>query len=127
MTESAVNYVAWSSCVGVLMICGLLGNACTLWAIGYATIRKRYDMSGASWLSTTIFILNLAFVDTVYCLFFLIYMVYGSTIPTPSSVTSEDESWATCKFFVLGFQQLSLIDGWSIALIAFTRPFPYIK
>ena len=121
-----MNFEVWSGCVGVLVICGLLGNAFTLWAIGYATIRKRYDLYGASWLTTTIFIVNLAFVDTVYCLFFLAYSVYGFTI-APHSAASDDGSSGICQFFVLGLQHLAMIDNWSIALIAFTRPFPYIR
>ena len=59
MTESAVNYDAWSACVGVLMIFGLLGNALTLWAIWYAAKRNKSEFSGDQWLTTTIFIFNL--------------------------------------------------------------------
>ena len=119
----------WSICVGALMVFGLFGNALTLWAIGYATIRKKYQFSGIQWLTTTVFILNLAFVDAVYCLFMLSYMLYGLlfSLNAVEIAHADEGSSGICKFFVLGFQQLALIDGWSIALIAFTRAIPYIK
>ena len=126
MTDSNLDFVVWSGCTGLLMIFGLLGNALTLWAIGHATRGKKYEFSGIRWLTTTIFVLNLAFVDTVYCLFFLAYMFYGLQ-SSPNYNRSEDGSSGVCEFFVLGFQHLALIDGWSIALIAVTRAFPCIK
>ena len=119
----------WLACTVTLLIFGLLGNGLTIWAIGYATIRKKYEFGGAKWLTTTVFILNLAFLDTVYCLFMIAYIFCGlllrkSVIDIP---LNEDGSSGICQFFVLGFQQLSLMEGWSIALIAITRGIPYIK
>ena len=119
MTEtSLIDTKAWVGCMVTLLLLGLLGNALTLWAIGYATVRKKYGFAGVQWLTTTIFILNLAFVDTVYCVFMLGYMFY---------VPEEWTGTGICQFLVLGSQQLAAIDGSSIALIAFTRGVPYIK
>ena len=128
MTEiTEMNW--WVGCMFALLVFGLLGNGLTLWAIGHATIRKKYEFGGVKWLRTTVFILNLAFVDTVYCLFMISWMLCGfllwqNVIDIP---LNEDGSSGICQFFVLGCQQLSLMDGWSIALIAFTRGIPYIK
>ena len=119
----------WAACVFALAIFGLLGNGLTLWAIGYATKKKKYQFAGVQWLSTTVFIFNLAFVDTVYCIFVVFYLLYSFLLSqnVVDISLNEDGSSGLCKFFVLGWQQLTLIDGWSMALIAFTRAFPYIK
>ena len=125
----------WEASAFALQIFGLLGNGLTVWAISYAPFKKKYDFAGVQWLITTVFILNLPIVDTVYCLFMVVYMLYGfmhsreviDVVDGRSITINEEMSAAICKFFVLGFQQLTLIDGWSMALIAFTRGFPYIR
>ena len=115
--ENSIDIEAWKGCMNTLLVLGVLGNTLTIWAVGYATFRNKYGFSGDQFLTTTIFILNLAFVDTVYCIFVLSYMVH----------VADDEPSRTCKFLVLGSQYLAILDGWSIALIACTRGIPYIK
>ena len=119
----------WKICVFIITIFGLLGHGLTLWAIGYATKKKKYQLHGVQWLTTTVFIFNLAFVSIVYCIFVLFYFLHSIlvTLNVVDIWMDEDGSSGICEFFVLGWQQLTLIDGWSMALIAFMQAFPYIK
>ena len=123
----------WELCAFTLLIFGLLSNGLTVWAISYATIKKKYEFAGVQWLITTVFILNLAVVDTMYCLFMIFYMLYGflhsreviDVVDGRSELKNEEKSAEICKFYDLGFQQLFLIDLWSMVLIAFSRGIPY--
>ena len=47
-------------------IVGVIGNSLTIVAIPYAVYRKRYGLDKA-WLDSTIFIINLAVSDLMYC------------------------------------------------------------
>lgn len=75
-------------------------------------------------MATSVFIFNLSIVELLYCLFMLTYMIYGVLLWFNVDVGSTS---GMCKFFLLGIQDIALIDGWSIALIAFTRALPNIN
>ena len=121
-----VYFEVWAGFAVLLLVLGVLGNALTLWAILYATRRNKPQFEGDNWYKTTVFILNLAVVDMVYCLFTLGYMFYGFLLWL-KAVDEDGETSGICKFFLLNLQHLAQVDGWSIALIAITRAIPYIK
>ena len=130
--DEDLTFELWSVFIGLTVIFGVLSNALTLISITYATIKKKNKFDRASWYSTTVFIFNLAFVDLVYCLFWLVYIFYGlgrSGLYGAWDTETEinDGVRATCKFFFLGVQCIAEIDGWSIAIIAVTRAFPFIR
>ena len=125
MTEP-VSFEVWAGLAALLLVLGVLGNALTLWAIIYATRKNKPQFEGDNWHKTTVFILNLAVVDMVYCLFTLAYMFYGFLLWL-DAVAEDGKTSGICKFFLLGLQHLAQVDGWSIALIAVTRAIPYIK
>ena len=127
-----LTFELWSIFISLTVIFGVLSNGLTLLSITYATIKKKNKFDHASWYSTTVFIFNLAFVDLVYCLFWLIYMFYGlyrsGLYGAWDRITEiNDGARATCKFFLLGVQCLAEVGGWSIAIIAVTRAFPCIR
>ena len=122
--EEDYKFISFVVGITVLMIFGALGNALTLAAVTFATVKKKPNFDGAHWTSTTVFIFNLSIVELAYCIFMLAYMIYGLLLWLNVDV---GETSGMCKFFLLGIQDIGLIDGWSIALIAFTRAFPNIK
>ena len=124
MLESGHKFEILLYGVVVTMVFGTLGNALTLIAITYATIKQRSNFGGDNWIRTTIFIFNLSFVELVYCLLNLGYMLYGVLLWYN---VIEVDTTILCQIFYLGIQELALIDGWSIALIAVTRALPHIK
>ena len=105
----------------LFLLTAVFGSVLTISSVLYAKRNKKYNFDNDEWLKSTIFILNVALVDIVYCTFvsahsfyaFLIYLQYRF----------EDTSSA-CKFFVLGSQNLACISGWSIAMTAFSGSFP---
>ena len=108
----------------ILVTVGVFGNALTIASVIYAKVKKKYNFDSTDWLNSTVFILNLTFVDMTYCLFLLIMLAYSFLVYLKFEV---GETYSLCKFFVLGIQNLATIDGWSIALIAFTQAFPTIR
>ena len=124
LDEKDYKFISFVVVTMVLMIFGALGNALTLAAVTYATAKKKPMFDGGSWMATTVFIFNLSIVELLYCLFMLTYMIYGIVLWFNVDVGSTS---GMCKFFLLGIQDIGLIDGWSIALIAFTRALPNIK
>ena len=123
VTASTVDYVAFGGFM-LILVFGAIGNALTLAAVTYATVKKKHNFEGRNWISTTVFIFNLTFVELMYCLFHMATVIYGIFF----NFTAEAENTpGGCQFFIFGILNLGFIDGWSIALIAFTRALPNIK
>ena len=115
--------VAWGG-IMLILVFGAIGNALTLTAVTYATVKKKRNFEGSNWISTNVFIFHLSFVELMYCLFRMADMIYGLF---PFFIAEVENTPGVCQLFLLGVQNLGLIDGWSIALIAFTRALPNIK
>ena len=122
--ETDFTFEFFTAFVFLLLMIGVFGNALTLTSVIYAKIKKKHNFDGSDWLSSTVFILNIAFVDMTYCSFTLAMLVYSLLIYLKYDV---GETSSMCKFFVLGLQNLATIGGWSIALIAFTQSFPKFR
>ena len=122
--ETDFTFETGFSLILIIVVVGATGNALTLASVIYAKIKKKHNFDDSAWLSSTVFVLNLAFADITYCVFFMSMGVYGYRIYLKHDVGDTSSG---CKFFILGIQNLATIDGWSIALIAFTRAFPKIR
>ena len=118
------KFIVYVSGMGVTMTLGALGNAFTIAALIYATVKETRHFEGRHWITTTVFTFNLAVVELVYCLFSIAYLIYGGMLRNSAD---DGDTSKECEFFYLGLQTLALIDVWSVALIAVTRAFPVIK
>ena len=108
----------------------VLGSVLTISAVIYAKINGKYNFDTTEvWRQSTIFVINVACVDIVYCLLYLGHGIYALQFYLGNSGedTTIVKHYATCKFFVLGTQNLACISGWSIALTAFSGAFPKIR
>ena len=112
------SFEIWSFFAVPLAVAGALSNIYFLISVVYAKRKKRYGLDGPSWYKLTVFLLNLALVDSLYCSFLLgngfigLLKIKGTTV--------------LCKILVLVRQNLILIDGWSTGTIAFNAAFPKI-
>ena len=120
--ETNLTFEIWAS-VGVsLLIVSILGNSLTFVSIIVPKRRNKHGFDDSEWLSSTVFVLNLALSDIIFCVFQLCSLVYGLLI-----YLDYVDSSKICKFMVIGLQDLGLVNGWSIALIAITQALPRIK
>ena len=124
MAETEFTFEVWISFGLMVIIFGILGNALTLVSVSYAKSRNKHGFDDTKWISSTVFILNLAFVDLMYCLLTSSMLIYALFLYQKYDV---GDTSVICKFYVIGIQNLATIDGWSIALIAFSQAFPRIR
>ena len=122
--ERNINFEIWFSIGIILLIVGVLGNCLTILSIIVPKIRKRHGFDDTEWLTSTVFIVNLAFADIIYCFFKFCVLIHG--ILVYKKYDSSDPS-EICKFFIFGIQDLGSINGWCIALIAVTHALPLIR
>ena len=123
--ETDFTFEIWAGFISSLIILGILGNALTIIAVAHAKLNGKHNFADIiNWNSKTVFVLNLAFVDLSYCLFMLSKGTFSLLVYLKFYV---GDTSGICKVFVLGIQNLAVLDGWSIALIAITRAFPKIK
>ena len=118
-----LTFEIWVSFRVVAAIIGVLGNLLTLISVTYARKNRKHGLHNTTRLSSTIFILNLAIVDLIYCLVIISKLTYGLFIYQKFSVGDE----SMCKFYVVGMHALATTDGWSIVLVAFSHAFPRIR
>ena len=115
--------------IGVIMFIALtvavFGSILTISAVIYAKKNKKYSFSDESeWKNSTIFVLNVAFADIVYCTLYFCHIIYAAALYMRYDL---GDSKPACKFFVLGTQTVACISGWSIALTAVSAAFPKIR
>ena len=123
--ETDFSFEIFAGVVFPLFLLGIFGNALTIASVIYAKVKGNHNFDDdTTWCSKTVFILNLAVVDLLYCLFMVSMCVFAMLLYLK---IYKDETFITCKFFVIGMQELAVIDGWSISLIAVTRAFPKIR
>ena len=122
--ERNLSFEIWFSVGVILLFIGILGNCLTVLSIIVPKIRKRHGFDDTEWLSSTVFVVNLASADIIYCLFKLCVMVHGVLVYQKYNLGNPTE---VCKFFIFGIQDLGSINGWCIALIAVTHAIPKIK
>ena len=127
MSETDFTFEVWASFWVVATMVGILGNMLTLVSVTYAKSRKRHNLHNSNGLSSTMFILNLAVVDLLYCLVSSSMLMYALLMYVKPGWFNIGEESTVCKFYVLCIQELATIDGWSIALIAFSHAFPRIR
>ena len=124
MEEEELTFEIWVGFVIAFTVVGILGNILTLVSVTYAKKNKNHGLHNSTGLSSTNYIMNLAMVDLMCCLFIVSKLIFGVFIYQRFSVSNES---VMCKFYVLGIHSLTTIDGWSIALIAFSHAFPRIR
>ena len=109
----------------LILIIAAFGSVLTIASLIYAKINKKYNFDEDEiWLKSTLFVLNVAAVDIVYCLLFFAHLVYALRIYLQHDV---GDTYSACKFFVLGHQDIACMSGWSIALAAFSGAIPKIR
>ena len=118
-----LSFEIWVSFRVIAAIIGVLGNLLTLISVTHAKKNKKHGLHNTTGLSSTIFVLNLAMVDLIYCLVIISKLIYGLFIYQKFSVGNE----SMCEFYVFGIHALATTDGWSIALVAFSHAFPRIR
>ena len=107
--------------VMLVLLIAVFGSALTISSVVYAKRNKKFNFDGDEWLKSIIFILNLAWVNIIYCILYFTHFVYASLIYLQYDVGNTS---STCQFLVLGIQNIACVSGWSIALIAFSKSFP---
>ena len=123
--EKDFSFEIFAGVVFPLFLLGIFGNALCIASVIYAKVKGNHHFDDdTTWHSKTVFILNLAVVDLLYCLLMVSMCIFAMMLYLK---IYKDETFITCKFFVIGMQELAAIDGWSIALIAVTRAFPKIR
>ena len=122
--ETNLTFEIWASFGVFLLIVSILGNSLTFVSIIVPKRRNKHGFDDSEWLSSTVFVLNLALSDIIFCMFQLGGLVYGLLIYLDYVVYDSSKF---CKFMVIGLQDLGSINGWSIALIAITQALPRIK
>ena len=107
------------------LIVAVFGSILTISSVIYAKRNRKYSFSDESeWKNSTIFVLNVAFADIVYCTLYFPHIIYAVALYLEYDL---GDSRSACKFFVLGTQTLACISGWSIALTAVSAAFPKIR
>ena len=123
--ETDYSFEVFAIVVFPLFVFGIFGNAHAIASVIYARVKRKHDFDDdTTWHSKTIFILNLAVVDLLYCLLVVSMCIFAMLLYLK---VYKDETFITCKFFVIGIQELAAVDGWSIAIIAISRAFPKIR
>ena len=113
-----------------IIFTGVMGNLLLLASVYYAKRTGRHGfVSDQKWFIETIFFINVAVVDLLYCLFVLVHAVYGIYAQNHKEYYEKNPSAShgICKFIVVSRHNLSIIDGWSTAVIMFNAAFPKIR
>ena len=108
----------------IFLLISIFGSVLTISSVIYAKRNKRYSFDNEEWLKSTVFIVNVAVVDIVYCTLWTIHTFYAFLIYSEYKFNNTS---STCQFFVLGGQNLACISGWSIAMTAVSGSFPKIR
>ena len=103
----------------------VFGSILTISSVIYAKQNKKYGFDDNSdWRKSTIFVLNIAFADIVYCTLYFCHIIYAALLYLKYDL---GDNKLACKFFVLGTQTVAGISGWSIALTAVSGAFPKLR
>ena len=119
------SHNTWIAIWGIInFFVGVIGNSMTIVAIPFAVYKKRYGLDKA-WYDSTIFIINLAVSDLMYCVLGLPHeIMLHLGIGWPFTGSFGDFS---CKLFNV-IAPIFAYDSWfALALIAFTRAFHVVK
>ena len=122
--ETKFSFEIFAGIVTPLFLLGIFGNVLTIASVMYAKVKGKHNFNDTNWHSKTVFILNLAVVDLIYCLLVVSMCIFALLLYLK---IYDDGTFLTCKVFLIGLQQVAALDGWSIALIAITRAFPKIR
>ena len=122
--ETDFGFEIWSALGVLVIIISILGNCLAFIAVLAPKIRNKHGFDDSEWLSSTLFVLNLALADIIYCLFIFFHLSYGLLIYHEYTL---GDVHGICSFFHFALQDLGAIDSWSIALIAITQALPKIR
>ena len=122
--ETDFGFEIWSALGVLVIIISILGNSLTFIAVLAPKIRNKHGFDDSEWLSSTLFVLNLALADIIYCLFIFFHLTYGLLI---YHEYTRGDVHGICSFFHFALQDLGAIDSCSIALIAITQELPKIR
>ena len=113
------SFEIWVSFMVFFVITGGLANLYFLVSVIKARSKERHGFEDSpTWFSQTIFFVNLAVVDFLYCIFFLSNGFVGLLNRNPGP--------GLCGFLVLTRQNLIIMEGWNTCVIAFNASFPKI-
>ena len=129
--ESSYRFEVWAGCIFTALMIGFIGNILTLVSLLLASMRKNHGFDWKRWNHQAAFVCNLALVDLMACLLMLAMLLYAFDVylsglrgeETNDLKSTHGQNSITCKFFILGIQNLANMSGWSIALIAIFRAF----
>ena len=112
-----VDSIRWGTGIWRLLVglVGAFGNFITLLAIPYAAKQKRYDLD-KNFNTTTVYILNLAFIDFLHC---LLFGIPGSIIELSNRVVTFGQFG--CAIIFIGEVATIGADVLGLALIAVAR------
>lgn len=106
----------------IISVIGIFGNLLTIFALYYAN-RKRRNGFHENWYTSTIYVINLAFIDCLVCLIILIQLFFWSyymTYQVDYLILNDTDVW-TCTL-LSHFQTLfGALDSSSIAFISLIR------
>ena len=109
----------------IALIVAVFGSILTFSSVICAKRKKKYNFDDETeWKNSTIFLLNVAFADIVYCTLYFCHISYATALYFKNDL---GDSKSACKFFVLGTQTVACISGWSIALTAVSAAFPKLR
>ena len=109
----------------IALIVAVFGSILTFSSVICAKRKKKYNFDDKTeWKNSTIFLLNVAFADIVYCTLYFCHIIYAALLYLKYDL---GDNKLACKFFVLGTQTVAGISGWSIALTAVSGAFPKLR
>ena len=107
------------------LIVAVFGSVLTITSVIYAKRNQKHNFDSPSeWGKSTIFVLNVAFADIVYCIICFSHFLFALFLYLGYDV---GDTTTGCQFFVLGTQNVACIYGWSIALTALSTAFPKFR
>ena len=115
VTQEKYDYELFSAICSPIILLGVLSNLFFFVSITYALKKNNHGFGEEMW--KWILLLNLSMADFLFCLFLWMNWLVGL-------VNNPGTPPALCKFLVLFRLDLSLVDGWLIAIFTFNATFP---
>ena len=105
-----------------ISIIGIIGNLVTIFAFYYAKRKRRHGFH-ESWCTSTIYVVNLAIIDFLYCLAMLVQyflVLYYTTYEDDNIIFNDTSVWWCTLFFHIQ-SLLAALDSSAISFISLMR------
>ena len=116
------NIIVFSALPLLISVVGIIGNSLTIFSLYYAKRKRRYNFH-ENWCTSTIYIINLSFIDFLFCVVMLIQFFsafHFMNYDDGKIIFKDTEIW-WCTLTVHFQTLLGALDGSAIALISLTR------